>query len=382
MTYALAKMRSLLFAAAAALLFASPAANAAVPAGNLLANPGGEAAAGATDSATAVPIPYWTVEGNFTTVAYGSPSFPTTEESTAIGGGSNFFAGGPSNEASAATQVVSVIPAAAEIDAGQVSVTLAALLGGYESQEDSVTVTAILSNASGAQTGTVTIGPVTAADRQSRSTMIPRSATVAVPAGTRAITVRIASTRASGDYDDGYLDNVSLTLLGLPVAGKNVNGAKLSGSVCVKRPGSSTCAPLGAGESIPLGSTVDARKGVVEITASATSKAKFYDGIFKLTQKGGVTRLALVEKLAACKKASSAAKRPKTRKLWGSGKGKFRTEGKYSAATVRGTTWLVQDSCSGTLTRVKQGAVTVRDNVKKKNIVVRAGRRYLAKPRR
>ena len=28
-------------------------------------------------------------------------------------------------------------------------------------------------------------------------------------------------------------------------------------------------------------------------------------------------------------------------KLWGSGKGKFRTTGKYSAATVRGTIWLV-----------------------------------------
>ena len=212
--------------------------------------------------------------------------------------------------------------------------------------------------------------------------MIPRSATIAVPAGTRAIAVRIASTRVSGDYNDGYLDNLSLTLLGLPVAGKNVNGAKLSGTVCVKRPGSSTCVPLGAGESIPLGSTVDTRKGVVEITASATSKAKFYDGIFKLTQKGGVTDLALVETLAACKKASSAASKPKKRKLWGDGKGKFRTEGKYSAATVRGTKWLVEDSCSGTLTRVKQGAVTVRDNVKKTNVVVRAGKSYTAKPRR
>ena len=42
-------------------------------------------------------------------------------------------------------------------------------------------------------------------------------------------------------------------------------------------------------------------------------------------------------------------KKPKTRKLWGDGKGNFRTTGKYSAATVRGTKWLVQDSCTGTL---------------------------------
>ena len=44
-------------------------------------------------------------------------------------------------------------------------------------------------------------------------------------------------------------------------------------------------------------------------------------------------------------------------KLWGSGKGKFRTDGKYSAATVRGTIWLVQDQCNGTLTKVKRGTV-------------------------
>ena len=50
-------------------------------------------------------------------------------------------------------------------------------------------------------------------------------------------------------------------------------------------------------------------------------------------------------------------------------------------ATVRGTKWLVQDSCAGTLTRVTKGAVTVRDNVKHTTVVVRAGKRYLARPR-
>jgi hypothetical protein len=49
---------------------------------------------------------------------------------------------------------------------------------------------------------------------------------------------------------------------------------------------------------------------------------------------------------------------------------------------VRGTQWLVQDSCAGTLTRVVKGVVSVRDNVKHKTIVLRAGKKYLAKPRR
>ena len=66
------------------------------------------------------------------------------------------------------------------------------------------------------------------------------------------------------------------------------------------------------------------------------------------------TDLTLSQPLAPCgkKKAGAAAKKPKTRKLWGDGSGSFRTRGQYSAATVRGTRWLVQDSCAGTLTKV------------------------------
>jgi hypothetical protein len=47
---------------------------------------------------------------------------------------------------------------------------------------------------------------------------------------------------------------------------------------------------------------------------------------------------------------------------------------------VRGTTWLVQDTCAGTLTQVKQGLVAVRDEVKKRTVLVRGGKSYLAKP--
>ena len=53
--------------------------------------------------------------------------------------------------------------------------------------------------------------------------------------------------------------------------------------------------------------------------------------------------------------AAPPQKKPKTRKLWGDGKGKFRTKGRYSAATVRGTKWLVTDGCRYTRTRVTAG---------------------------
>ena len=87
---------------------------------------------------------------------------------------------------------------------------------------------------------------------------------------------------------------------------------------------------------------------------------------------------------AAAAAAEKKKKGPKAvlGKLWGSGKGKFRTNGKYSAATVRGTIWLVQDRCDGTLTKVTRGTVQVRDFRRKKTVTVKAGHTYLARAQR
>ena len=59
--------------------------------------------------------------------------------------------------------------------------------------------------------------------------------------------------------------------------------------------------------------------------------------------------------------------------------GVFAPRGRYSAATVRGTIWDTIDRCDGTLTKVKRGVVVVRDNRKRRNITVRAGKSYLAR---
>ena len=160
------------------------------------------------------------------------------------------------------------------------------------------------------------------------------------------------------------------------------------GTVKVKKPGSKAFVLLTAGATLPLGSDIDTKDGSVTLTSipkagAPPETAKFYDGIFKVNVAGGVTNLTLDEPLAACPKkghAAAAAKKPKTRQLWGSGKGAFRTTGKYSAATVRGTKWNVKDSCAGTLTTVAQGVVSVRDNVRKKTILVKAPKHYLARP--
>jgi hypothetical protein len=172
---------------------------------------------------------------------------------------------------------------------------------------------------------------------------------------------------------------------------KDVVVQPVSGRVRVRLPGSDGFVELASAQDVPLGSTIDVKAGKLQLSSvpkknGRPQRAKFFDGVFKVTQPGRITELRLNETLAPCRKgkaASVAAKRkPKTRRLWGDGKGSFRTRGTYSAATVRGTKWLVQDSCAGTLTRVTKGVVSVRDNVRRKTIIVRAGHRYLAKPRR
>ena len=75
-----------------------------------------------------------------------------------------------------------------------------------------------------------------------------------------------------------------------------------------------------------------------------------------------------------------AAGKAKKRHLRADGKGSFRTKGKYSSATVRGTKWLVEDGCSGTLTRVAPGTVTVRHQVRHETVILKAGKSYRARP--
>ena len=81
-------------------------------------------------------------------------------------------------------------------------------------------------------------------------------------------------------------------------------------------------------------------------------------------------------------KASASAVR-RIRRLWGRDRGgRFLTHGRQSQATVRGTRWLTEDRCDGTLTRVTSGAVAVFDRSRHKTVIVRAGRSYLARARR
>jgi hypothetical protein len=188
--------------------------------------------------------------------------------------------------------------------------------------------------------------------------------------------------------------------------GSGGGGGGSTGQTTTTRSGGSTEPPAGtptgtvlvngrpfAGGAVPYGSTVDVTKGSLLVktgTGSVTvNGASSVPAAFKLlrgTDRGKpITELRLVKgSFSACpkRKTSSARQAAATpvRQLWGKGTGAFRTRGRFGAATVRGTRWLTADRCDGTNVKVTQGVVQVSDFPARKQVTVRAGRSYLAKP--
>ncbi|MGZ4265105.1 MAG: hypothetical protein ACXVS6_13415 [Solirubrobacteraceae bacterium] len=169
--------------------------------------------------------------------------------------------------------------------------------------------------------------------------------------------------------------------------------------------------PLTQLSEIPNGAVINALKGTLTLNTAATGGAqhatlaakkqpkkpraqtgKFGGAVFKVTQThSGLATLALVEgakfkgapTFASCStkkgKAVAAAVSKKTLQLLhASAHGKFRTKGRYSAATIRGTIWTIADRCDGTLTHAIKDVVTVNDFVLHKTIALHPGHSYLA----
>jgi hypothetical protein len=174
-----------------------------------------------------------------------------------------------------------------------------------------------------------------------------------------------------------------------PTPGKFVGASVVSGTVLIQIPPSNKFVPLRPGDVVPVGSVIDATKGRVRITIKLPNgklqSSDFYQGVFRVTQaKSGLATMVLTGgNFRACGRAAAVVRAAKSKKLvrrlWGSGSGKFATKGRFASATIRGTIWDMQDRCDGTLTVVKQGSVVVRDLKKKRSVVVKNGRSYLAK---
>jgi hypothetical protein len=191
-----------------------------VPPGNLLQNAGAEAGQASQSGETAVEIPGWQTTSRFTVVPYGGGgapdffTFPPPSESQRIHGGKNFFAGGFQVGKSTASQTVDVARAAPLVDAGRVSVTLSAWLGGFLDQPDPGIVAAIFVDVNGNAIASTSIGPVTPAERDNDLEFVQKTGRESVPPGTRKIRVMMTAVQEVGTYADAYFDNVVLTLNG------------------------------------------------------------------------------------------------------------------------------------------------------------------------
>jgi hypothetical protein len=187
------------------------------------------------------------------------------------------------------------------------------------------------------------------------------------------------------------------------VLGRSVNAKPVSGQVFILV--GTTLVPLTEGQKLPSGAVIDARNGSLQLTTAAATGHKpqtgvFGGAIFKVTQtragaSRGLTTLSLLEgalagapSYATCKThrapdGSAAALSTKTLQLLhANASGKFRTSGRYSAATVRGTKWTIADRCDGTLTKDIVHSVVVTDFVRHRTVVLHAGQSYLARASR
>jgi DNA-binding beta-propeller fold protein YncE len=231
--------------------------------------------------------------------------------------------------------------------------------------------------------------------------------------------VRLVATNGDGTTfgPDVTFTTVKTASPGPPTLGKTFNIAPVSGVVLILLHGQ--LIPLTEGQQIQKNTLIDALHGTLSVTTALpgggggardaaakkkkpkpkvkTQTGQFGGAIFKIGQatsgaNKGLATLTLVEgafsgapSYAECKahtaaEATAAALSSKTLQLLhASAHGKFRTSGRYSAATVRGTKWTIADKCNGTLTHDITDSVSVQDFVRHKTIVLHAGQSYLAK---
>ena len=174
-----------------------------------------------------------------------------------------------------------------------------------------------------------------------------------------------------------------------PQLGQKLGVTPSEGTVRVRQPDEGW-AELDAGTAVPNGTVIDARHGAITLSAAVDAagtqqSATFSGAVFTVDQPNAahsVTSLALhggdFSKCAPAARrvrpwAAIAASRKPVRRLFGSGHGRFRTRGRFAAATVHGTIWVTEDYCDRTVITVKRGVVAVQDLHSGRAVEVHAG---------
>ena len=171
-----------------------------------------------------------------------------------------------------------------------------------------------------------------------------------------------------------------------PRAGVSVTAQVATGQVLVKASGGQFL-PLRGTASVPVGATVDTRKGTLALVTEGGDTAQVAAGIFTIRQaRKGVDRVPelVVATPAGLARACARGHTPPAKGIVRTltvtvAKGTFRTKPAKGTVTGRNATWTTTDRCDGTLTTVRKGRVSIR--LDRKTISVRAGHRYKIAPR-
>jgi Divergent InlB B-repeat domain/Lactonase, 7-bladed beta-propeller len=221
--------------------------------------------------------------------------------------------------------------------------------------------------------------------------------------------VRLVATNSAGTTfgQDVTFTTAAAPPPGAPTLGETFNIEPVSGLVLIYINGH--LVPLTELTQIPSGVAIDTLHGTLKLVtatgggggahdaAAKTQTGEFSGAVFRLSQqtrgagKGLVTIMlalsafkgapsqAICKTNGAAADAHAAKTNTKTiQLLQASAHGKFRTSGRYSAATVLGTIWTVAARCDGTVTHAIKDEVEVTDFVRHKTIILHAGQSYLA----
>ena len=157
-----------------------------------------------------------------------------------------------------------------------------------------------------------------------------------------------------------------------PSAGRTAVVSPAGGTVRVKPKGSGAYKLLRRARQIPIGSIIDTTRGRVRLATTAGVRGRgkqsgvFSKGAFRVMQKRARPRFTNLILVGGRRRICGAAQagtpsanisRRVVRRLRGNARGRFRTRGKHSAATVRGTTWITEDRCGGTFIETEKGKV-------------------------
>ena len=177
---------------------------------NLIANGGAETGAGTDGLSTPASIPGWTLTGAPRVITYASGYDLVATGIVPNNHLANYFAGGLNTAASTLSQAIDLSSGAANIDTGNVTYEVSGYLGGRGDNTAVLTVTFLGGSAN--QLAVVTLGPVTATDKDVDSALYFRRQIGPVPAGARTANVVLQFNPASGGANDGYADVLELAL--------------------------------------------------------------------------------------------------------------------------------------------------------------------------